>query len=161
PRDRDGELLLQAVVGGRIGNARLEHEQQGEHGMKDTSRNAEGGTRNSRRASRAGLTNRQPDLLFRVPPSIRISGRLSDRAPPTSRLTAAMPASRYLNVSVVCWKVARMSVWLRIWKSLSCPGRILCWRRSTRSISIIARFMAFKSVAWAVMLRNRSVPMRR
>ena len=34
--------------------------------------------------------------------------------PPTRRLTAAMPASRYLNVSVVCCKVARMSVWLRI-----------------------------------------------
>src|SRR6266576_3852500 len=44
--------------------------------------------------------------------------------PPTRRLTAAMPASRYLNVSVVCCKVARMSVWLRIGKSLFWPGRI-------------------------------------
>src|SRR6266568_9201545 len=34
PRDRDGQLLLQAVVGGRIGSARLEHEQQGEHAAK-------------------------------------------------------------------------------------------------------------------------------
>ena len=81
--------------------------------------------------------------------------------PPTSRLTAAIPASRYLNVSVVCCSVARMSVWLRIWKSLSWPGRILCWRRSTRSISIMARFIDSRSFACTVTDRSRSVPMTR
>ena len=68
--------------------------------------------------------------------------------PPTSRLTAAMPASRKPKVCVVCWKVDSTSAWLRIWKSFSPPVRILCWRRSTRSISIIARFMCWMLSTW-------------
>ena len=44
--------------------------------------------------------------------------------PPTTRLTAAMPASSSLNVWVVCSKVASTSDGLRIWKSLSLPGRM-------------------------------------
>ena len=55
--------------------------------------------------------------------------------PPTSRETPAMLASSTAKMSA---EAAAMSMnWrrLRIMKSLSSPGRILCSRRSTRSMS--------------------------
>jgi len=49
----------------------------------------------------------------------------------TSKLTAAMPESRYVMTCVVSAAVVRKSVWVRIWKSSGAPWRRRCSRRST------------------------------
>ena len=81
--------------------------------------------------------------------------------PPTSRLTAAMLASRKAKI---CVDAAAMSMnWrrLRIMKSLSSPARILCSRRSTRSMSTIPISKETSSATRAESPRSRSVPKTR
>ncbi len=78
--------------------------------------------------------------------------------PPTSRLTAAIPARSSVNVSVVALSVARKSTWLRMLKSSGRPGRILCERRIAAWISAIAALSESSETASAQMSLTRSVP---
>src|SRR2546425_11881304 len=78
PRDVDVELPGAPVVDGAV--TRLEDEEEGEHGMKNRTRNAECGTRNrpvriQARTYESSVCSSVPRSAFRLPRSIRNAAR--------------------------------------------------------------------------------------